>query len=622
MMLLRKCYPPEALQGMLRPYQPFPRWGEENPLTDEQKARMIAGGEAYLGYTWPVPLATDYMKYATEGDRGPYEGANYTTRRIALAALADAEYAEQKGRFIPDMINGVWAMMDEATWVVPAHNGRELPDVSQPVFIDLFSAGTAGLLTDIYYLFKKPMDAVSPLVTARMEKVMEERILGPFMSNLYWWSGLAGRDTCNWGPWIISNVLTVFAVFCGDTARRASAVSFACLQLDQFIKLYGEDGGCDEGPSYWGHAAASLFDCLCILCDMTGDAFAWLFQEPLIHRLGTYICHANVSGGQFTNYEDAHFHFRVSYDLVFRFGRKIHSPMMEQFGVALYRLYAAQDGGARAVRPGIHNHYRYMQELCTFSTLDAAGAGAFPLEESVWLPDLEMIAERQTGGSDRGLYLSAKAGMNNISHNHNDIGSFMLFSDGQPAFVDIGSGKYTSQTFSDRRYEIFWTTSAYHNLPMVNGQEQMTCCTAKVTRDVSYTREDGRTVFSADIAACYPAQAGLRTLRRTCVFDRPAACVTVTDSLVWEGEDNRVEFAFITPTCPVVEDGRLVVPVKNGRDVAMTFPQDMTVQVQQVSTGGDTALEECWGECLYRTLVCARCGKEKTAVFTFTQCEA
>lgn len=621
MKLLRAYYAPESLKGVVVPfgaYHPFPRWGEANTVMPEQKKQMIAAGEAYLLYDWPVARATDYMKYKTQGDRKPYEGTNYNARRTALACLMDAEYAEQQGRFIPAIIDGVWAIMDEATWVVPAHNEDELPDFDKPWFIDLFSAGTAGLLTDVYDLFKKPIDAVSPLVLRRMERLMEERIMAPFLQNLYWWSGLAGRDTCNWGPWILSNVLTVFAVFCKDEARRDAAVSFACLQLDQFIKLYGEDGGCDEGPSYWGHAAASLFDCLCILSDLTNGAFDKLFHEPLVRNLGEYICHAHIGGAQFANYEDAHFHFRVSYDLVYRFGQKIQSRMMEQLGVALYRLYIREDGGTLKTTPNTHAHYRYMRQLCSFAELDAAGEGAFPLEESAFLPQLEMIAERQAGGSTQGLYLSAKAGRNNISHNHNDIGSFMLFSDGCPALVDIGSGQYTSKTFSDRRYEIFWTTGAYHNLPVFNGVDQKVC-TEKETRGVSYEKHEGVTVFSADIAHCYPVSAGVTDWRRTFTFDRPRACVRLEDKGVLAGEHNTVQWMFLSPLCPEVTADGVLLRVEGGRDVRMTVPAGLAIDVQEVSTENDPALEEGWGKCLYRTVVSAETGTEAQAEFVFEQ---
>jgi len=32
--------------------------------------------------------------------------------------------------------------------------------------------------------------------------------------------------------------------------------------VDQFINYYHDDGACEEGPSYWGHAGGKMFDYL------------------------------------------------------------------------------------------------------------------------------------------------------------------------------------------------------------------------------------------------------------------------------------------------------------------------------------------------------------------------
>ena len=40
------------------------------------------------------------------------------------------------------------------------------------------------------------------------------------------------------------------------------------------------------------------------------------------------------------------------------------------------------------------------------------------------------------------MYLSAKGGNNGESHNHNDVGSFVLYCDGKPAVIDVGTGVY------------------------------------------------------------------------------------------------------------------------------------------------------------------------------------
>lgn len=83
------------------------------------------------------------------------------------------------------------------------------------------------------------------------------------------------------------------------------------------------------------------------------------------------------------------------------------------------------------------------------------------------------MAARMEDGSDKGLYLSAKGGNNGESHNHNDVGSFVLYCDGKPVVIDIGTGVYEKKTFSPQRYEIPQMQSLYHNLPIIGGEGQL-----------------------------------------------------------------------------------------------------------------------------------------------------
>ncbi len=69
----------------------------------------------------------------------------------------------------------------------------------------------------------------------------------------------------NWDPWISSNWLTSALLMEPDAERRRAAVGKILRCLDNFMNGYADDGGCDEGPGYWGRAAASLFDCLELL---------------------------------------------------------------------------------------------------------------------------------------------------------------------------------------------------------------------------------------------------------------------------------------------------------------------------------------------------------------------
>lgn len=63
--------------------------------------------------------------------------------------------------------------------------------------------------------------------------------------------------------------------------RTETLCARAAKMLACFPACYHSDGGCDEGPSYWGKAAGSLFDCCELLYDLTGGAFS-LFDDPLL----------------------------------------------------------------------------------------------------------------------------------------------------------------------------------------------------------------------------------------------------------------------------------------------------------------------------------------------------
>ncbi|MCH5716166.1 heparinase II/III-family protein [Niabella hibiscisoli] len=72
----------------------------------------------------------------------------------------------------------------------------------------------------------------------------------------------------------------------------------------------------------------------------------------------------------------------------------------------------------------------------------------------------------------KNYFFAAKGGFNNESHNHNDVGTFSLYVDTIPFFIDAGVGTYTRQTFGRERYSIWTMQSNYHSLPMINGEAQ------------------------------------------------------------------------------------------------------------------------------------------------------
>ena len=82
------------------------------------------------------------------------------------------------------------------------------------------------------------------------------------------------------------------------------------------------------------------------------------------------------------------------------------------------------------------------------------------------LSDLQIFIARQLPRTpEQGLILSLKGGHNGESHNHNDVGQFELFSDGQPLIIDTGVATYCKQTFSPQRNELWYINAQGHNIP-------------------------------------------------------------------------------------------------------------------------------------------------------------
>lgn len=92
----------------------------------------------------------------------------------------------------------------------------------------------------------------------------------------------------------------MFLLMENNKDKLAKAVYRSMQSVDKFINFVKSDGACEEGTSYWGHAAGKLYDYLQILSDGTGGKLS-LFNEPMIRRMGEYISRTYVGNGWVVN---------------------------------------------------------------------------------------------------------------------------------------------------------------------------------------------------------------------------------------------------------------------------------------------------------------------------------
>ncbi len=608
--LLSRSFPPEKLAAVLLPtasWQPFPSatdraaWGA---LPPDARHALVTGGEKRTGAAWPPLPATVFLEYQRVGNRSNYEQIR-GARREQLAALVLAECVQGEGRLLDDIANGIWATCEETFWGVPAHlnmqkAGAGLPDAAEPV-VDLFAAETSSLLAWTDYLLGSRLDPVSPLLRPRMRSEIERRMLAPCLSREdFWWMGLDpnGRaELNNWTPWIVSNWLTS-ALLVATDARRCAAVHKSLRSLDRFLASYHEDGGCDEGPGYWFRAGGSLFDCLELLHSASKGAIDF-YGVPLIREIGLYICRAHIYEDYFVNFADASAKVRMAGDLVFRYGRRIGEARMQAHGA-----FAAERAGWLPA-PG-DSMGRQLAAFFNLTTLQAAPRRQ-PLLRDAWFPGIQVMAARKKDGSAEGLYLAAQGGHNAESHNHNDVGNFIVYADGRPAVIDVGVETYTAKTFSPQRYEIWTMQSGYHNLPTIDGVMQSAGRTF-AARDVSYRANETAAELSLDISGAFPPTAHLQSWRRRLRLDRARNVVEVQDTYVLTRAAGRISQTLMTACRPVqTAPGELTLagePFPSGKVKILFDPAVFTPSTEEIGIA-DSRLRSAWGERVYRTLLTA-----------------
>ena len=605
--LMSSKYSIAELQKVLIPqaeWTPFPRLDNRAGWAKADQGMMdayIKAGESYLDYDWPTIPATLSLLIVRTGNRDKFQDVSFP-RRSALGTLLLAEITENKGRFIDQIINGVWAICEESWWGSSAHlpKGKEysgLMDVSKP-FVDLFAAETGTLLSWVDYFLGDKLDAVSPQIRKRIYNEVNYRLMEPLMNQRHGWMEKKsnGRGPNNWNPWICSNWINFVLLLEKDDTRRTQMIDHALKVLDEFINPYPHDGGCDEGPGYWGAAAASLYDNVSLLNLASRDAFRYVYDDERFRNMGRFIYRAQISEKYFLNFADASPTPGIAASMVYRFGKDIRDQDMMDFG-AYYRRTESNSISRT-------HFFRNFFELFIQDEFQKAPQ-RLPFPKDVWLPDLQVMVARDQDGSTSGFYLGAKGGHNDESHNHNDIGNFVVYYDGQPLLIDVGSGKYTARTFSDRRYDIWFNRSDYHNIPTVNGMTQSPDITYRAS-DVGYKSNKSTAEFSLDIAKAYPDEAGINSWKRTIVLNRGKG-VQVKDVVDLEKAESATQHLMTCYPCEVSKPGEVIVRYKTKERKTLEFaikynPKQFRATIEKVKleTEEDEGISSRWGDVIHR----------------------
>ena len=495
-------------------------------IAPADREALVAYAEKWHGQPWPMLTAGMYASFVRTGSRRDCENPYFDRRRRLCSAVLHVCLTGET-TLLPDVEDGVLLLCEETSWAISAHLGltqeHPFPQDDHTV-LDLFAAQTGMILSFTAQLLE---GVLHPDLYDRIQREVERRVLTHFMqNNEEWWMGYVRKDLNNWTPWILSNVLMAANVW---HYGGAALIERACMMLDRWLDVVPEDGGCDEGAGYWNMAGGAFLDCLMALESLCGVD---LWQNEKVRRMMAYPELVYLGKGWYANFADCDARPSVGGERLQYAGEKTGNPALVRMGEELREV------PTKPLLDTPHLSRVLMRLFCKHEKAEYAESSP----KDVYLPDLQ-VRLVQCGG----MTAAMKGGHNDESHNHNDVGSFLVMAKGDMQVVDAGNMVYTAKTFSSRRYELWNCRAAYHNVPIIGDCEQPhgRQYAAKNVKKLP----DGMVL---DMADAYPTEAGVQTCtRRMTLAD---GCFTVRDEIVLD-EAKPVTWVFMLRHEPELHGG-------------------------------------------------------------------
>ncbi len=576
-------------------FAPFPKakekyWRQEVPV--KMRKDYVLLGEKYLDKPWESIPEELFAEYRTNGNRSRYEAASFGIRK-QFACLVMAEIMEHKKRFMPAICRGFHYFIEkEPWWGIPAHYPKAKPQRDiQPV--DLFNAETSSMLAWTLYMLGDEIDRQEKGLCEQVRSEIERRFLNPTLYEKQGWKNNAN----NWNTWITSNWLETALICERDTTKLSEVIKGVHADLRLFLNGYPDDGACEEGVAYWDRAGASFFESLYFLDRVYAPLHLSEAEKEKVHRMGRYLPTMHIHDLHFVNYSDASSFCIPNVNILFPFGAYENDEQMMQLAAYTGQKYDyLQKPSTLFLQSG--NYPVLGRELMLLFMLPQykATPAVQPRTEDAFMPNSQIFV-----ASNSDWLVSMKGGTNAESHNHNDIGNFVIYYQNQPVIIDLGRDTYTSKSFSKERFTLMNCRSAYHNVPIINGYEQKDGKQYRAVH-VEHTCENkGKATVSTmrlDIEKAYPAEAQAGKWQRTLTLDGIKKQVVVTDSFDYEPSAAPTELILMVCGEPhLSSNGKILLA--DGK-VELSIPMALATASWEKVAMPDGIMKGQWGDNVYR----------------------
>ncbi len=500
---------------------------------------------------------SSFRRFVEDGNRNEYE-RKYFLRRKKLLVYGLKSWLYGKDEDLKLLMDEIWTVLDEYSWSVPAHLRDEALDTVQSDrhMVDLFAAETAQALSEIIALVG---DRIHPIIKERIDYEIERRIYSQLSRDDFFWK----RTTINWSA-VCSGSVGMSAIYRIEDNNKLADIlllTFSCLK--NFLNGFSKDGVCLEGISYWHYGFGYFINFAELLKRRTKGKID-LFKLPEARRISLFYPSVFFEGGRTVSFSDANSYGKLLPGYVSMLADEYEDFKVPPKELIDFEYYS--DGCARFAT----SLRQFLYTASDISERSPEVSGTYLYPDAQWY----------ISTSRNGVSIAAKGGNNAEPHNHNDVGSFQVFKNGEELLSDIGGGEYTRQYFSDERYMIFCNSSWSHSVPVINGQYQKA---GKEYSAKDFTIDDGG--ISLDISQAYDIES-LESLKRSISFNTDNGEIKLGDEFSFTEAPVSVVECFVSAFEPVIYEDHVLIAAEHEKAKIMYDRQSFAPTVEKIIDSG------------------------------------
>ena len=440
----------------------------------------------------------------------------------ALMALIYPDNEE----YYNNLLKTVWAYLNEYTWAPLGHYSEQYYGKTPKDFdyglIDIFAASIAFSLAEIKNLFR---DRFPRLLIDRITYEIRRRAIEPYLTRKFFWESHNNNWTAVCAG-AVGGVLIYEAPELFFENQERLHKSMEC-----YLASYKDDGMSVEGVGYWEFGFGFFTSYALLEKEITRGEFDW-FKIPKVREIAKFLQKTFLQRDVLVTFSDSsvqqRYFFGVHHMLRHALGEEIEA-LPPQLGHVAFN----------------NTHFNFSLRSVIYYNTDCVGEGVktnvtYSAKNSNYLI-------KRTGSYG----FACKGGTNGESHNHIDVGSFILAVNNKQIICDVGAGPYEDGYHTDRRYTFFNPSSYAHNIPIIDGLGQ----SDRATDEVFVEYDENSRVAKMEISSPYRMEK-LRGLQRRFVLEESK--ITLTDSFDLTGESDITE-RFLSLIEPEIKNGEIII---------------------------------------------------------------